>query len=489
MNIEVDRQYAKPDPSWLYVGGWAFFGLVLLVASHSIGMLNQGDYGRAIARFLQYPLGPEGGFGSPQGVVWPFLEDPRGPSGGGGTSALLFWAAAWPQSLFAGHYSVLLTGLAARIGLLLCAERLGTHLSRSLGGGLAMRFAIGALFALALFAAHNVAFTNALYMEFAFVLFLPLVVLGLFQVHTRWGQVALVLGAVMCGAAKAQFFYLPSFLGIVLVWTAVRTGQRPGWLLVVGLVVAQVVSLVPLTRSGYTQINYHHATQLGSYLAMSPTQRAAFGPDGSVERCVGIDAWGNRLAGLDAVRLEPGHESCLGEVTLGARDVIAPYLHHPGLLPGLWFGTTPTHFTVDYFHLDQEGRYIVPVDGDGYGPGQVLVALSAARDRVIGPWVALLLIATASLAGAGLIGRPPPGLATALLFLAALAASQLVVSLVGEGVRDLSRHWAGAQLALDLLAACLVAWALSLTSFARKRLGSATLRPLQVSRSLSSARD
>lgn len=489
MNGVVDLRSSKPGWKWLYVGGWACFGLVLLLASHSIGMLNQGDYGRAIARFLHYPLGPEGGFGSPQGVVWAFRDDPRSPAGGGGTSSFLFWAAAWLQRLVADHYSVLATGLVARIGLLFCAERLGACLSRTLGGGLAMRFALGALFALALFAAHNVAFTNALYMEFAFVLFLPVLVLGLLRMDTRWGQVALVLGAVMCGAAKAQFFYLPALLGIALAWTAVRTRQRPGWVIVVGLALAQVLALVPLARSGYTQINYHHATQLGSYLAMSPAQRAAYAPDGSIERCVGIDAWGNRLAGLDAVRLEPGHESCLGEVTLGARDVLAPYLHHPGLLPGLWLGTAPTHFTVDYFHLDQEGRYIVPVDGDAYGPGQLLVSLSAARDRLIGPWVALVLIAAASLAGAGGVGRLPPGLATALLFLAALAASQLLVSLVGEGVRDLSRHWAGAQLAIDLLAVCLVAWALCFMSLARQRPGSATLRPLQVSRSLSSARD
>ncbi|MEG2425063.1 SDR family NAD(P)-dependent oxidoreductase, partial [Glutamicibacter sp.] len=100
-----------------------------------------------------------------------------------------------------------------------------------------------------------------------------------------------------------------------------------------------------------------------------------------------------------------------------------------------------------------------------HGPVEVLVAnagvtkdtlllrMSEARDRIVTPLAplfllaALVLLAASRSRQAGCL-RP---LAMGGLLLALFVVSQVVIVLLGEGVRDMSKHLWAAQLALDML--------------------------------------
>ena len=452
------------DQQWnagLYAVGYIMLSALLLVSAHSIGMIDQGDFYRTVLRFLEYSIITEGDQANSQGVTWLIQKDPQSPKASGGTSSLLFWLAMYAQRVVSSAFSLLALGTVAKVGLLFIADRLGAQVTDAMAGGWWLRGVIAGLFALVIFSAHNIAFLNSLYMEYAYILFLPLLVLGALKPDSCSGRICLILGAAMCGAAKAQYFYLPVLLLGVLLVAARRMRWRYNWFLVIGLLSAQLLALVPLAHSDYTQVNYHHATELGSYLVMQPEQRRAFGLSPEHDACIGVDAWGNRLASANAVHFERGVKSCYGHTHLTPLDVIRPYLQYPTLLPRLWWVSSGVHFTVDYFHLDPKYRYIEPVDGISYHWGQWLVELSRLRDALIQPNLAL---ATLTLALVLAWRRPFQSGVTfgpALTFLAIFALSQLIVSLVGEGIRDLSRHWAGAQYALDLLLVLLVVYGLA----------------------------
>jgi hypothetical protein len=171
---------------------------------------------------------------------------------------------------------------------------------------------------------------------------------------------------------------------------------------------------------------------------------------------VGSDPWGNKLDSNDIARFGAGPSGCADRVSLTFEDVLAPYWHHPALLFRLWHWASPAHFTVKSFHLFKYNGYILPADGKSYHNGHTLLVASGLRETLITRNYTVFI-------AAGLLLpflNPRRGLSVetraATLLLALFIPSQIVVSLLGEGVRDLSKHLAAAQLCLDLLWVLLV---------------------------------
>ena len=107
-----------------------------------------------------------------------------------------------------------------------------------------------------------------------------------------------------------------------------------------------------------------------------------------------------------------------------------------------------------YFHVVPEVRYVIPSDGKSFHWGGILIRASEISERFVTPWylgsIALGLVLSFVKA---LIGAE---IRAVTLVLAVFVPSQFAVSLLGEGVRDLSKHLAGAQFCLDLLNVFLV---------------------------------
>jgi hypothetical protein len=82
---------------------------------------------------------------------------------------------------------------------------------------------------------------------------------------------------------------------------------------------------------------------------------------------------------------------------------------------------------------------------------RALMRLTELRDALIRPWALPLLLSAALILALWRLSRTADDVAAAGLLLILIFISQVIVALLGEGVRDLSKHLAGAQYALDLM--------------------------------------
>jgi hypothetical protein len=126
------------------------------------------------------------------------------------------------------------------------------------------------------------------------------------------------------------------------------------------------------------------------------------------------------------------------------------------------------HFTAKSFHLFKYNGYILPSDTKSYHNGRNLVVASDLRDAAITRYYLVFLAAGLLLPFVNLRSTVSIEMRMATLLLALFIPSQIAFSLLGEGLRDLSKHLAAAQLCLDLLCVFLIlqliAWASAKTT-------------------------
>lgn len=429
----------------------AAFTLLLIAGSSSIGMMDQGDYPRTVSRIVGEPL-PASADAVPGAPVtrWSLRGGLPRPNPSAGTPSFLFAGAAWVQSTYQDHFDLPQLALVAKFAWLACLGLLAVSLGRRRDVGPRGQALLAAVLVVASFASHNVAFLQSLYGEFSFLLGLPLLLAALLWPEGRTRALMLLAGLVLCGGAKTQFFYLPLLVLAVVCLQARVSGIRAGAATLAAILMAQLFCLAPLLVSDVLGFNRHHSTYLGSYLAMSADELDRLGLPPEERACIGVDAWGNRLAAVQATRMTPGRQPCPGAREKSFADTLRPYAVAPAAAVRLLAKGLPPHLTVDYFHVDRANRYVVPLHPDRGPVAGWLRDLSTLRDAAIRPWVVVLLL-VAALATATASMRRQPAVASAVALLALVFVSQVAVSLMGEGVRDLSKHLAGAQYALDLL--------------------------------------
>jgi hypothetical protein len=168
------------------------------------------------------------------------------------------------------------------------------------------------------------------------------------------------------------------------------------------------------------------------------------------------------LAGKEGNEAGPTITSCFDAVHLSTLDVLRPYVLEPGLLWKMWRFSKPALWTAKPFHNLPTHPYIITPQGLNaqgepypFPVDQVLLGYSNWREenltqRVQSISMVALLVA-ALLAYWRLLGSIP----MVIVFLTAVLWSQIAIALMGEGFRDLGKHYAAAQLCFDLLVALL----------------------------------
>jgi hypothetical protein len=211
------------------------------------------------------------------------------------------------------------------------------------------------------------------------------------------------------------------------------------------LLVAQAVAAVPMTNNKFQQLNYYHSMYFGSYMAASDETLAKIGLTEQDRACVGVDAFGNAYRGLADDTFEPGHDTCFADRTLSLHDVLRPYLLEPSIFFKMMVAALPVHGSVAYFHVDRSLPYLYSLDDNG-SLSNALAKADSVREAVPA-WASAAICVLVCLIATSLF----PATTSAALFLSLFVFSQVVVCLLGEGVRDLSRHLSGAQYAVDML--------------------------------------
>lgn len=438
---------------FLLVGGAlvALVGVLLIDGSQSLLFVDTNDFGRVVGHLHLTSRG--------DGIHWSLPEGPFGAPENPELATSLFSIAGWVQRyLPGGMFDISRTALAAKCLLLAYAFVLARQCAAAQrhGGWWCMGIALAWLGMF--FMAHNIGMAQSLYAEYVFLIALPLLLVGVLTTGRKVRLACLAGGALACGLAKVQYFYVPALM-LACVWGASRWNRVAlDKALLKLLLAAQVLCLVPLLMGKNAALNAHHAVYLGSYLVLSPAQLETLGVPAERRSCIGVDAWGNALSGPGGTHVRQTGRTCHPEMPrLGKREVLRPYLRFPQILLHLLRYSLPHHFTVHYFHVYPGYFYLKRVD-DGTRPvTSLLVRMTDGRNRFITPLAPALLVA--AVVFFGLSRRAGEGmrrLALGGLILSLLVVTQVVVALLGEGVRDLSKHLWGAQLALDMLVVLVV---------------------------------
>jgi hypothetical protein len=436
-------------PFFLIFGGWLVF------KSQSITTWDQGDYGRVLTSILKGPAdGAEYRHWEKPTMNWAF-KDPIDPIWQvNNFSEAYFNLHASLQKIFLSNFSLPLLSLISKIIALLLIALLAKNFSKTLGWKIGGMFLIWVMLSASYFMAHNIYILSSFYQEHIFWLGLPLLLSGIVG-SPGWGsRLSMIAGAALCGLAKHQFFYIPIMVLIFYsAWNLFRHISINKYL-VLGLLIVQAQCIFTLINNNPLQSQYYyHATYYGSYVLLTPSTLSRLNVPISTWRCIGSDRWGVVLAGENGDEEGATVDSCFEQVSLKTNDILLPYLIDPSLLWRMWQFSKTALWTAQPFHNIRRLPYVISPEGvnSPVHSYNTLLYLSDLRERFYTQKVGIVSIFSLLFAFYLLYKRLLDGLPLLILFLLSLLWSQIAIALVGEGFRDLGKHFAAAQLIYDLL--------------------------------------
>lgn len=410
------------------------YSVLLILVSENFAFVNQGDFSRAI------------GYYSPVNERyldrWPLRNDFVIPPPNN-FYALFLGFFALTGRLTTGALDLMIVSVVQK-GLLFAALWV---FAKNISKNHIFQISSYLVFALIVSLPHNSGIMKSFYPESIFIIGLMATIAGLFIEDHGRRTVWLLVGTLVCGMSKVQFFYFPTLVLLTVCCSSLLRAQKYFRLLSFGLIFIQVTCLSLLTSNQYKQVNHHHATYMGVYMVMNEEERESLAFDDRQINCIGVDAWGNRASGVGGVVVEGGHSTCFSEKELSLKDVLLPYLRFPSLSYRFLDFSMPQHFTSDYFHVYRDYKYLIHRSGLG---SALFLRLSDARSELL-RWPFSIVLLVVCLVILWIKKLYFPGWARVYFLLIMLIASQIVISILGEGIRDLSKHLLVAQFSIDIL--------------------------------------
>ncbi len=423
--------------------------LFFIYLSKEISFYNQGDFWRSIGFMLESPIELQEPNTHPYGFIWTYKDRLDTSIISYSSSTFYFYIFCTIQKVYSKYFDVFLMSFFSKTVVVLFCSAIAKKISEICTLGYLFRYLVFMLLTCTMFLSHNIGILNSFYQEYSFVVFFPALIYGLLCLNTRAGKAFICLGALFCGGSKLQYFYLPILIVCLYFINSYFSETRISKKLVYLLLLIQIVCFAPIFYNNYSNLNYYHSTFLGSYLVASADQLDSLGIDKEFLECVGVDAWGNHLSGPGGTLVDPGAKSCIDMKKISFNDIIYPYIKYPQMFYKLLKFAMPHHFTANYFNVYKKLQYIMPSDKINFHSGSILVYGTSLRQKLFQKFFSAIFIFCIIVTFHN-FNHPNP-LNFASLFLLFFILTQLVMCLVGEGIRDLSKHLLATQLALDLL--------------------------------------
>lgn len=252
----------------------------------------------------------------------------------------------------------------------------------------------------------------------------------------------------LIASSKSQYFYVPLIFGA---YYLIFNRERIKLKLILTFVSLAIAVLAIAYSTGASQFNKYHSVFFGSLVYLKDNHYPI--PEKYDTNCIGADAWGNILNKEEgAIRSELGMKCMDSNGALGFKDSLGELIKHPTFIFKLPFESTMRSlYGEDYFHVFKSYNLIRCSDS-------ALCGMAKVKDRLFNdlrfPALALFLILSLVLAkinGAGVY-----------FIISAFGVSQLYISFLGEGYRDINKHLIGMNYAFDLLLFMLISMTLSL---------------------------
>ena len=436
INSQLNQKFGKINKNKLQIILLAIYSVILIIASEQFFFVNQGDFSRTIgnissenSRFLQsWPLRDE--FNTPK-----IFE----------IYSIFIWAIGLLSKLFTSDISIFITSITQKIFLLLSALVIAKNISSSKK----IITVYYLLIATVMMLPHNSGVFKSFYPESFFIIGITLITGGLINNKPDSNNLIILLGTILCGLAKVQYFYIPLLVTITFIFLYHKDNPPKFKSTIVYLVFIQIFCLAPLIKNEYAQVNRYHALYLGAYMAMESDDLIKHKITPDKVQCIGVDAWGNKLSGQSGIIVEPNHKTCFGSNIISISDIIHTYTESPKLFISLLEKTFDSHFTTNYFHVYPDFKYLSKTSEKIRLIPGIINHLSNIRSNIPPHYIAFFLITTLIILLS--TSQCNTNEFHVYILLLTIASSQIAISLLGEGLRDLSKHLLGVQYIIDLL--------------------------------------
>jgi len=301
------------------------------------------------------------------------------------------------------------------------------------------RVPLFAVCALPMFASSNLGFFPYFYQEQLLFIALPVMALYFLTPSRPATTCAFLVAMLLAACAKSQFFYLPL---LAAPFVAYKLGWRGALKVNLGLAAIQVLAILCIVGSGNAlNLNRYHATYFGVYVYMRDAgMDISHVPN---PQCIGVDTWGDTYDyEQGAVPSQVGSRCIELNRDASFGDAVRAMLMNPGMVFGLLADKKfIDQFRTNYFHVYKKNQLIVSPPGNGLHGLTLIKDTLTQQLKSFGTFFLALVF----------LWRPLRRLFPAALFVMLVFYSQIYISFLGEGYRDLSKHLSVANLAFDLL--------------------------------------
>lgn len=282
----------------------------------------------------------------------------------------------------------------------------------------------------------NIGMFSSLYQEQVVLFSLPLTIV--FLMKDGWvGILGVFVFSSIIACSKGQFFYFPLLAAVYyLIYSREFLVQK----ILMCLISLSLSLLCIYSTADTSQYNKYHSTYFGVYELMHLNNMEI--PEGVDKNCVGVDSWGKRFDLMEGATYTEIDEKCrLKHLDVKFQDSLYWFLKNPLHILTLPFDKgVRTQLSEDYFHVFKSLK--LARNDDNFTKQVTLIKdyiFKEVRFSILSIFLLLSLI---------LFRAKESGF---VFLISSFGVSQLYISFLGEGYRDMAKHLFAMNFSFDLL--------------------------------------
>lgn len=287
-----------------------------------------------------------------------------------------------------------------------------------------------------LLSSSNLSYFSSFYQEQILLPLLP-ICLSLVGSLKSKDEIIVFLCVSIIACSKSQFFYIPFIFAMYyIIFDREKLATR---LSLMGFSLLLSIMCIAFS-TGASHFNKYHSNFFGVYQYMKLENVKI--PNYIDEKCVGVDSWGNRYDIKNGAVWTDIGESCLWENTsYGFENTIKEIINNPSMLIKLPYSKSmETFYGEDYFHVYKQIKLIK-------NDNNFSSVITKVKDALFNKLRFSILIACIIISIIFFRNK----IAGVFFILGTIGVSQLYVSFLGEGYRDINKHLSSMNYSFDLV--------------------------------------
>lgn len=407
-----------------------FLVFIAFVVSETINYyyIDTGDYPRVVSGILNYDLPTQRTNFLILGIKDHFVKFDYVSS-----YTLMLYGLTWLARFFTDTFNVKIFASVLKISYIIVLFKIFSFYFKEKN---LLSLAVFIAASIPLLSSANLGIFSSFYQEQVVLIFLPLFFIGYLNGSAKGFFISL-LAILIMATAKSQFFYLPVFaLLFYFIFSRDRIFRKTIFLMVV-----QIIAIyTAFSSSEAVNLNKYHSEYFGLYQYQQMNGKKI---DKAADLdCIGVDAWGHKYdVDRGAVGTDIGQACIAKNPNPSHKKIITYFLKNPielvYLLSDLGINRQVRE---NYFHVYYNEKIIVDKN-------DVFEKIKTVKDNIFADRKLALIIAFFIIS----LFFYKSKYAQMTMFLSLFSLSQLYISFLGEGYRDLAKHLFGLNFSFDLI--------------------------------------